>query len=92
MEMPPDEDPDVYRLPAALVRHRAATERTETGEHKLSRRRPPLCAMGRQVAFGPETMYSLEFSCNPSNWLGPVWIIDHQFSSRLIYLLNFGVL
>jgi len=48
--------------------------------------------MGRQVAFGPETMYSLEFSCNPSNWLGPVWIIDHQFSSRLIYLLNFGVL
>jgi putative isomerase len=22
-----------------------------------------------------ETMYSLEFSSNPSNWLGPTWII-----------------
>lgn len=26
-----------------------------------------------------ETMYSLEFSSNPSNWLGPVWIIVNYF-------------
>ena len=26
-----------------------------------------------------ETMYSLQFSSNPSNWLGPVWIIVNYF-------------
>jgi putative isomerase len=26
-----------------------------------------------------ETMYSLKFSSNPSNWLGPVWIIVNYF-------------
>jgi putative isomerase len=26
-----------------------------------------------------ETMYSLEFSSNPSNWLGPVWILVNYF-------------
>jgi putative isomerase len=26
-----------------------------------------------------ETMYSLDFSSNPSNWLGPVWIIVNYF-------------
>lgn len=26
-----------------------------------------------------ESMYSLEFSSNPSNWLGPVWIIVNYF-------------
>ena len=26
-----------------------------------------------------ETMYSLEFTSNPSNWLGPVWIIVNYF-------------
>ena len=26
-----------------------------------------------------ETMYSLEFSANPSNWLGPIWIIVNYF-------------
>jgi putative isomerase len=26
-----------------------------------------------------ETMYSLEFSSNPSNWLGPIWIIVNYF-------------
>jgi putative isomerase len=26
-----------------------------------------------------ETMYSLEFSSNPSNWIGPVWIIVNYF-------------
>ncbi|HKV82247.1 MAG TPA: trehalase family glycosidase [Candidatus Sulfotelmatobacter sp.] len=29
-----------------------------------------------------ETMYSLEFSSNPSNWLGPVWIIVNYFVWR----------
>ncbi len=24
-----------------------------------------------------ETMYSMAFSSNPSNWLGPVWIIEN---------------
>jgi putative isomerase len=27
-----------------------------------------------------ESMYSLEFSSNPSNWLGPVWIIANYFA------------
>jgi putative isomerase len=27
-----------------------------------------------------ESMYSLEFSSNPSNWLGPVWIIVNYFA------------
>ena len=26
-----------------------------------------------------ETMYSLEFSSNPSNWLGPIWIVVNYF-------------
>lgn len=29
-----------------------------------------------------ETMYSLDFSSNPSNWLGPVWIIVNYFVWR----------
>ncbi len=31
-----------------------------------------------------ETMYSLEFSSNPSNWLGPVWIIVNYFVWRAL--------
>jgi putative isomerase len=27
-----------------------------------------------------ETMYSMEFSSNPSNWLGPIWIIVNYFA------------
>jgi putative isomerase len=35
-----------------------------------------LCAgWGARSLSVRETMYSLEFSSNPSNWLGPVWII-----------------
>ena len=35
-----------------------------------------------------ETMYSLVFSSNPSNWLGPVWIIVNYFIWK--GLSNFG--
>ena len=43
-----------------------------TGDH--------LCAeWGIRSLSSRETMYSLEFSSNPSNWLGPVWIIVNYF-------------
>lgn len=35
-----------------------------------------------------ESMYSMEFSSNPSNWLGPVWIIVNYFVWK--GLKNFG--
>ncbi len=39
-----------------------------------------LCAeWGTRTLSSRETMYSLEFSSNPSNWLGPVWIIANYF-------------
>ena len=39
-----------------------------------------LCAKwGARSLSSRETMYSLEFSSNPSNWLGPVWIIVNYF-------------
>ena len=39
-----------------------------------------LCAQwGVRSLSDRETMYSLEFSSNPSNWLGPVWIIVNYF-------------
>jgi putative isomerase len=39
-----------------------------------------LCALwGVRSLSARETMYSLEFSSNPSNWLGPVWIIVNYF-------------
>ncbi len=39
-----------------------------------------LCARwGVRSLSARETMYSLEFSSNPSNWLGPVWIIVNYF-------------
>jgi len=39
-----------------------------------------LCAQwGARSLSSRETMYSLEFSSNPSNWLGPVWIIVNYF-------------
>ena len=39
-----------------------------------------LCARwGARSLSSHETMYSLEFSSNPSNWLGPVWIIVNYF-------------
>ena len=33
------------------------------------------CAAGVRSLSNLESMYSLEFSGNPSNWLGPVWVI-----------------
>ncbi len=39
-----------------------------------------LCARwGIRSLSDRETMYSLEFSSNPSNWLGPVWIVVNYF-------------
>jgi putative isomerase len=39
-----------------------------------------LCApWGARSLSSRETMYSLEFSSNPSNWLGPIWIIVNYF-------------
>jgi mannosylglycerate hydrolase MGH1-like protein len=39
-----------------------------------------LCAQwGARSLSAHETMYSLEFSSNPSNWLGPIWIIVNYF-------------
>jgi putative isomerase len=39
-----------------------------------------LCAQwGVRSLSSRETMYSLEFTSNPSNWLGPVWIIVNYF-------------
>ena len=39
-----------------------------------------LCARwGARSLSARETMYSLEFSSDPSNWLGPVWILVNYF-------------
>ena len=39
-----------------------------------------LCAQwGARSLSSRETMYSLDFSSNPSNWLGPIWIIVNYF-------------
>jgi putative isomerase len=48
-----------------------------------------LCAQwGARSLSSHETMYSLEFSSNPSNWLGPVWIIVNYFVWKA--LLRYG--
>ncbi len=40
-----------------------------------------LCARwGIRSLSSRESMYSLDFSSNPSNWLGPVWIIVNYFA------------
>lgn len=36
-------------------------------------------AFGVRSLSSRETMYSMDFSSNPSNWLGPVWIIVNYF-------------
>jgi putative isomerase len=44
-----------------------------------------LCAQwGVRSLSSRETMYSLESSSNPSNWLGPVWIIVNYFVWRAL--------
>jgi putative isomerase len=37
------------------------------------------CASGVRSLSARETMYSLATNGNPSNWLGPVWIIVNYF-------------
>jgi putative isomerase len=38
------------------------------------------CGSGVRTLSNRESMYSLDFSSNPSNWLGPVWIISNYFA------------
>ena len=38
------------------------------------------CNAGIRTLSKLESMYSLDFSSNPSNWLGPVWIISNYFA------------
>lgn len=38
------------------------------------------CNAGVRTLSRLESMYSLDFSSNPSNWLGPVWIISNYFA------------
>ena len=77
--MPPDQYPDVYWLYAALVRHCAppsAQKLVSTNylaDDRLRRQWRTRSLSNR------ETMYSLEFSSNPSNWLEPIWIIVNYF-------------
>jgi putative isomerase len=48
-----------------------------------------LCAQsGVRSLSSRETMYSLEFTSNPSNWLGPVWTIVNYFVWKA--LLRYG--
>lgn len=37
------------------------------------------CNAGVRTLSRLESMYSLDYSSNPSNWLGPVWIISNYF-------------
>jgi putative isomerase len=46
------------------------------------------CDFGVRTLSNRETMYSLAFSSNPSNWLGPVWIIANYFVWKA--LRNYG--
>jgi putative isomerase len=47
-------------------------------------------ASGVRSLSSRETMYSLDFSSNPSNWLGPVWIVVNYFAWKA--LGNYGFL
>ncbi len=50
-----------------------------------------LCARwGVRSLSSRETMYSLEFSSNPSNWLGPVWILANYFVWKGLKAYSFG--
>ncbi len=41
-------------------------------------------AAGVRTLSNRETMYTLAFSSNPSNWLGPVWIIANYFAWKAL--------
>jgi len=54
----------------------------EQGEHLRAHYRDPRtfnCAAGVRSLSALETMYDLRASTNPSNWLGPVWIVVNAF-------------
>jgi putative isomerase len=49
-----------------------------------------LCARwGVRSLSSRESMYSLAFSSNPSNWLGPVWIIVNYFTWKALQRYGF---
>jgi putative isomerase len=49
-----------------------------------------LCARwGARSLSDREAMYSLEFSSNPSNWLGPIWIIVNYFVWKALQRYGF---
>ena len=49
-----------------------------------------LCARwGVRSLSSQESMYSLSFSSNPSNWLGPVWIIVNYFAWKALQRYGF---
>jgi len=49
-----------------------------------------LCAhWGVRSLSSRESMYSLAFSSNPSNWLGPVWIIVNYFAWKALQRYSF---
>lgn len=49
-----------------------------------------LCARwGVRSLSSKESMYSLAFSSNPSNWLGPVWIIVNYFAWKALQQYGF---
>jgi len=49
-----------------------------------------LCARwGIRSLSSRESMYSLAFSSNPSNWLGPVWIIVNYFTWKALQRYGF---
>jgi putative isomerase len=48
------------------------------------------CAAGVRSLSAEETMYSLEFSSNPSDWLGPVWIIVNYLVWRGLKAYQFA--
>ncbi len=47
-------------------------------------------ASGVRTLSARETMFSLEFSSNPSNWLGPVWIIANYLVWRGLTAYKFA--
>lgn len=44
---------------------------------------------GIRTLSSKESMYSLLFSSNPSNWLGPVWIISNYFTWKALQRYGF---
>ncbi len=49
-------------------------------------------AAGVRTLSNRETMYTLAFSSNPSNWLGPVWIVSNYFAWKAFGNYGYGAL